>query len=84
MFSTIFQYELRYWLKRPAIYLYSGVFFVMAFVFFAGSAGFFDGPEPGKSVQHWYNAPYEVHFILQYFNKFFLFLIPTLVGNAIY
>ncbi|GAB5551395.1 MAG: M1 family aminopeptidase [Saprospiraceae bacterium] len=84
MFTTIFQYELQFWLKRPAVYLYAAVFFIMAFVFFAGSAGFFDGPSTGQQLQRWYNSPHEVNYILQYFNKFFLFLIPALVGSSIY
>lgn len=84
MFSKIFNYELAYWLKRPAPYLYAVAFFSIAFLSFAGTAGFFDPPTTSTRLQRWINSPKELNYILLYFNKFFLFLLPAIIGATVY
>lgn len=85
MFSKIFTYEVLAWLRKPSFYLYLLAYSAIAFIAFIGSAGFFDGPEPEslESVQL-LNSPFEINFILQYFNKLFLFLLPAIIGATIY
>ena len=85
MFFALFRYELRQWLKQPAVYLYFFTFFSLAFIAFAGTAGFFDTPAPeDTAAPRILNAPFFIHFFLQYFNKFFLFLLPAIVGAAMF
>lgn len=66
------------------MYIYFLVFFAIAFFSFAGNAGLFD-PEPGvEKLQRISNSPHEINYIMQYFNKFFLFLLPAIIGASIY
>lgn len=84
MFKSIFLYEVKYWLSKPPVYLYFITFFTIAFLVFIGSAGFFDPPYGGSKLQQYVNSPYEFNYLLQYFNKFFLFLLPAIMGASIY
>ncbi|MEM6700708.1 MAG: hypothetical protein AAF599_20045, partial [Bacteroidota bacterium] len=82
--NTIFKYELKYWITNPAPYLYFAVFFAIAAFSFAGAAGFFD-PLPANPQQNdFLNSPFEINKTLQYFNKFFLFLLPAIIGASVY
>ncbi len=84
MLLSIFRYELRYILKRPAAYLYFLAFWGLSFVSFAGTAGYFDPPTATTQAQNWLNSPYSIHYFLQYSGKFFLFLLPAVVGQVIF
>jgi ABC-2 type transport system permease protein len=84
MGNKIFTFELTYLLKRPAVYLYALAFSALAFVSFAGTAGFFDPPTPPSGTPRLLNSPHEINYILLYFNKFMLFLLPAIIGSALY
>ena len=84
MFITIFRYELSQWFKKPSIYLYFSLFFGLAFISFAGAAGFFDPPLENTEAINYLNAPKELNFMFQYFNRFFLFLLPAIIGLGIF
>ncbi len=84
MFKKIFLYELRYWLTQPSTYIYFLVFFGIAFLSFAGTAGFFDGPSTSTEKQRFLNSPHEINYMLQYFGKFFLFLLPAIIGTSVF
>ena len=83
MFNYIFTYELKYWFKKPAIYIYAIVFSAIAFIAFVGTAGLFDPPTKQKLVRL-SNSPFEINYMMLYFNKFFLFLVPAIIGATIY
>ncbi len=85
MFKDCYFYELGYWLRKPVTYIYFVTFFAFAFLVFIGSAGFFDSP-PAASTKtiRLMNSPYEINYTLLYFTKFFLFLLPAIVGVSIY
>ncbi len=83
MFKNIFLFELKHWLRSPAFYLYLFAFFFLAFMLQAGSAGFFDSPTEQKATQL-LNSPHAISSILHYFNKFFLFLLPAIIGVGLY
>lgn len=84
MLKSIYSYELKSLLKQPAIYFYFVVFFGIALLSMLGTGGFFDGvPETDKEIRL-LNSPHEINFIFQYFNKFFLFLLPAIIGMVIY
>ncbi len=85
MLKDSYFYELGYWLRKPVTYVYFITFFVFAFLVFIGSAGFFDPPSTtsDKTVRLM-NTPYEINYMLLYFTKFFLFLVPAIIGASIY
>lgn len=84
MLKSIYSYELKSLLKQPAIYFYFVVFFGIALISVLGTGGFFDGvPETDKEIRL-LNSAHEINFIFQYFNKFFLFLLPAIIGMVIY
>jgi len=71
-------------LKQPATYFYFAVFFAIALISMLGTGGFFDGiPETDNEVRL-LNSAHEINLIFQYFNKFFLFLLPAIIGMVIY
>ncbi|MEQ9165489.1 MAG: M1 family aminopeptidase [Fulvivirga sp.] len=84
MLRSIYTFEVKRLLKQPANYFYFVVFFGIALVSILGTGGYFDGiPETDKEVRL-LNSAHEINFIFQYFNKFFLFLLPTIIGMVIY
>lgn len=85
MFKNIFLHELNYWLRKPTSYIYFGVFFAFAFLTFLGTGGFFDPPPSNTSkLVRIINSPYEINYMLQYFTKIFMFLLPAIIGASIY
>lgn len=84
MFTTVFLYELKYWAKKPSTYLYFLTFFSIALLVFVGTGGLFDPHSSGTKMQRLVNSPHEINYIVQYFNKFFLFLLPAIIGATIY
>ena len=85
MFKNIFKHEFLYWLRRPVTYIYFVVFFAFAFLSFIGTAGFFDPPpEDTSKLARVVNSPYEINYMLQYFTKVFMFLLPAIIGASIY
>ncbi len=85
MFKHIYTYELKYWLKKPAFYLYAIVFASIAFIAIVGTAGLFDSlPSTNNGIERLVNSPFELNYMLQYFNKFMLFLLPAIIGATIY
>lgn len=84
MFTEIFLYEIKYWLKKPSIYIYFFTFFSIALLAMVGTGGLFDPHTSGNKTQRFINSPHEINYIVQYFNKFFLFLLPAIIGATIY
>ena len=83
MFKHIFLYELKYWFKKPVLYVYLVVFSALAFIAIAGTGGLFDPPTLTKAVRL-INSPFEINYLLQYFNKLMLFLLPAIIGATVY
>ncbi len=84
MFKDIFYNEVKYWFRKPVTYVYFAVFFSFAFLSFVGTAGLFDPPPENPQTSRVLNSPYEINYMLQYFGKVFLFLLPAIVGAAVY
>jgi len=57
MFSTIFFHELKYWLKKPAFYIYMAIFFALALFFSATTAGIFDSITATTGSSRIVNSP---------------------------
>ncbi len=84
MLHSIFNYELRYWVKSPIAYLFTFVFFALSLVMMLGTGGFFDGPSEATENVRLLNSPFEINFIFHYLNKFLLFLLPVIVGTTLF
>ncbi|WP_299438490.1 M1 family aminopeptidase [uncultured Aquimarina sp.] len=83
MCKHIFLYELKFWIKKPVLYLYMLVFSGLAFIAIAGTGGLFDPPLATKAARL-INSPFEINYLLQYFNKLMLFLLPAIIGATVY
>lgn len=85
MLKDIFKHEIGYWLRKPTTYIYFIGFFGFAFLTFIGTAGFFDPPPENTSkLTRVINSSYELNYMLQYFTKIFMFLLPAIIGASIY
>jgi len=82
MFRAIFKHELKYWFTTPSTYIYASIFFLLAVGTMAGAAGFFG--EQSTSAVRLANSPASLYGLFNFFNKLILFLLPTIIGAAIY
>lgn len=84
MFKTIYIYELIRLLRQGATYIYFFVFFFATLIILLGTGGYFDDVPLVSTKVRLLNSPYEINFFFQYFNTFFLFLLPAIIGMVIY
>lgn len=84
MKNQFFKYELKYWLKNLPIYFYLLIFNGVAMLYFVGSTDGFNDFEVTGRFTKWYNSTFEILYVFNYFNKFFLFLIPSIIGYSLY
>ncbi|MEO1654395.1 MAG: hypothetical protein AAFU64_12690, partial [Bacteroidota bacterium] len=80
------RFEFHYHLRRPEIYLYGLIFFLISFISFIGSAGYFDGAKTGiaEGQKSLINSAFQIHLFFLNLNQLFLFLAPALLGAAAY
>jgi ABC-2 type transport system permease protein len=85
MFATIFNFEIKRWLKTPATYIYFLVLFIIGFLAATIAAGTFDGVVinfGGEKVNA--NAPANVDILLGGINYLIgVVIITAVIGNAI-
>ncbi len=84
MFSTIFKHELKYWFKKPAIYIYAAIFFLLHYFYqqvlrvflisFTGTTG------SSKIV----NSPMAINGMFNGLAIFLFFLFPSIIGASVY
>ncbi len=84
MFSTIFFHEIKYWLKKPAFYIYMAIFFLLALFLAATSAGIFDSITATTGSSRIVNAPLGVTNMFNGLTVFIFFLFPSIIGVTIY
>ncbi len=84
MFFTIFKQELRYWFKKPAFYIYLGIFALISFFISAGSAGIFDSLTTTTGSSRIANSPIAINGIFNTLSIFIFFLFPSIIGVSIY
>ncbi len=81
-FNTLFKFELKYWLKNPAIYIYAAVLLVISTLIMAGNIGVFDSNTATTASIRFANSP------IALFNSFGIillgyFLLPSIVGGSV-
>jgi len=84
MFSQIFLFEIKRWVKNPAFYIYAAVFFGFAILVMGTNIGLFDNVTVTASDPVYANSPLKVSGMLNALSIFVYFLLPTIVGGAIY
>nr|WP_321228066.1 M1 family aminopeptidase [uncultured Psychroserpens sp.] len=84
MFSTIFLHEIKYWLKKPAFYIYMAIFFVLALFLSATTAGIFDGITATTGSSRVVNSPIGVSNLFNGLTIFIFFLFPSIIGVSVY
>ena len=84
MFFTIFKHELKYWLKQPAFYIYTVIFFTAALAISATQAGFFDSLTATTGSSQIVNAPIEITALFNGLASLIFFLFPSIVGVSVY
>ena len=84
MFSTIYKYELNYWFKKPAFYIYMALFLVLSLFLSASSAGIFDFLTVSTGSSKIVNSPIGVTGLFNGLTTFIFFLFPSIIGVSIY
>ncbi len=81
-FITLFKFELKYWLKNPATYIYAAVLLVISTLIMAGNIGVFDSNTATTASVRFANSP------IALFKSFGIltlgyFLLPSIVGGSV-
>lgn len=84
MFSTIFFHELKYWIKRPAFYIYTIIFFILAIFMSATTAGIFDSITATTGSSRIVNSPMGVNNLFNGLSMLIFFLFPSIIGVSVY
>ncbi|WP_298899686.1 M1 family aminopeptidase [uncultured Psychroserpens sp.] len=84
MFSTIFFHELKYWLKKPAFYIYMAIFFALALFISAANAGIFDSITVTTGSSRTVNSPFGIANLFISLTIFIFFLFPSIIGVSVY
>jgi ABC-2 type transport system permease protein len=84
MFSTIFIQELKYWFQKPATYIFTAIFFVIAIFLSSSSAGIFDGFTPTTGSSRIVNSPMAINGMFNAMAIFLFFLFPSIIGVSVY
>ncbi|MCR9287769.1 M1 family aminopeptidase [Saprospiraceae bacterium] len=80
MFSTIYKYELKHWVKQPAIYIYA-IFFLL----FSWAAGTGNSEPPEASWSgRMLDSSIELFKTIGFFDTFIALLLPAILGLTIY
>lgn len=84
MFSTIFNFEFKRWLKNPTFYIFIFLFFVMSGFFAAVSFGVFDELTATRGSNTMANSPIALSGFINGMNYFIYFLLPIVIGSSVY
>lgn len=81
-FNTLFKFELKYWLKNPATYIYAAVLLIISTLIMAGNIGVFDSNTATTASVRLANSP------IALFSDFGIlvlcyFLLPSIVGGSV-
>ncbi|MEP1152447.1 MAG: M1 family aminopeptidase [Balneola sp.] len=84
MFYSIFSFEIRSWLRKPAFYVFGGVMFTISVFIMSAAAGIFEGITASINSVTIVNSAISINGILGELNVFIYFLIPSIIGGTIY
>lgn len=87
MFKELFSFELKQWFKRPGVYIYFFLFFIITFLLGAAATGMFGGNT--RDTNTYVNSSVSISGLLTSFNSNFLLgfitliIIVAVMGNAV-
>ena len=84
MFSSIFKYELSHQFRRPTVWLYIGIFFLIGFGYMAIASDYLGERTVVKGSEVFVNAPISIFSLFKDIQFLILILLPTIFGHAIY
>lgn len=84
MFSTIFNFEFKRWLKNPSFYIFLLLFFIMSGFFAAVTFGVFDSLTASRGSNTMANSPLALSEFVNGMNYFIYFLLPIVIGSSVY
>lgn len=83
MFLNIFLNEIKYWFNRPALYIYTVVFFMLGMLISAASAGIFDAITVTTGSSKIVNSPMGVLAAFAAPASILIFFYPSIIGSTI-
>ncbi|WP_019037384.1 M1 family aminopeptidase [Psychroflexus tropicus] len=83
MFSTIFSFEIKSWLKTPITYIYSIIMFLFAFFTMAAAGGLFDNFTVTTTSPTYQNTALAINDLINSLSVFLYFLLPSIIGASI-
>ncbi|MTI87163.1 MAG: hypothetical protein FH748_04255 [Balneolaceae bacterium] len=83
MFSTIYYFELRYWLRKPSFYIYSGILFLLSVFTMSAAAGLFESLSVSMNTITIVNSAFSINSLLNEMTVIVYFLLPAIVGGTI-
>ncbi|SEL16762.1 ABC transporter permease/M1 family aminopeptidase [Parapedobacter koreensis] len=84
MFSTIFNFEVKRWVKNWPFFIYFVLFFGLALLMMASALGVFDGVTVTTSSPVYVNSPIAINELINGLAAFVYFLLPTIIGGSVY
>ncbi|CAM4133485.1 M1 family aminopeptidase [Flavobacterium antarcticum] len=84
MFSTIFNFEFKRWLKNPSFYIFIFLFFIMSAFIAATSFGVFDSITASRGSNSMANSPLALSEFINGMNYLIYFLLPIIIGSSVY
>ena len=84
MFSTIFNFEFKRWLKNPTFYIFIFLFFIMSGFIAAVSFGVFDSITASRGSNTMANSPIALSGFVNGMNYLIYFLLPIIIGSSVY
>jgi ABC-2 type transport system permease protein len=83
MFSTIFIHEIKTWFKKPLLYTYAGVLFLLSLLLSATAVGVFDSNNVTVTSSVKLNGAVGIYGLLGIFAILTYLLIPSIIGGTI-
>jgi len=84
MFSTIFNFELKRWLKGASFYIFLSLFFFISLFFAALNYGFFESISAVRNTNAYANSPIALSGFINGMNSVIYLLLPIIVGTSVY
>lgn len=84
MFTTIFKYELKYWLRNSSFYIYVFLFLIISILLSAASAGIFESNTATNGASIIVNSPMRIGNMFSTLAALIFFLFPSIIGFSVY
>ncbi len=84
MFTKIYTYEMKYWMRQPSVYVYAVIILIYSTMLMHGMSGGWD-PVPAETAAVTItNSPLKINWMMNFFMQLMLLVIPAVVGTSIY